>query len=89
MTESSVGVELTKVADRTAAAATDVVAAEEPLEIRLDNASFVVIMRTPGADRELTAGFLLPKVSSATRTTSGRFATAPTPTPWIGTTSST
>jgi len=37
----------------------DVAAAEEPLEIRLDNAPFIVTMRTPGADRELAAGFLL------------------------------
>ena len=39
--------------------ARDVAAAEEPLEIRLDGAPFAVIMRTPGADRELAAGFLL------------------------------
>jgi FdhD protein len=32
---------------------------EEPLEIRLDGEPFAVIMRTPGADRELAAGFLL------------------------------
>jgi FdhD protein len=31
---------------------------EEPLEIRLHGRPFAVIMRTPGADRELTAGFL-------------------------------
>jgi FdhD protein len=37
----------------------DSVAAEEPLEIRLHDRPFVVIMRTPGADRELAAGFLL------------------------------
>ena len=37
----------------------DYAAAEEPLEIRLHGRSFVVIMRTPGADRELAAGFLL------------------------------
>ena len=37
----------------------DVAAAEEPLEIRLGGTPFVVIMRTPGADRELAAGFLL------------------------------
>ena len=36
MNEAPVGVELMKVADRTTAAATDVVAAEEPLEIRLE-----------------------------------------------------
>jgi FdhD protein len=36
----------------------DVAAVEEPLEIRLHDRPFVVIMRTPGADRELAAGFL-------------------------------
>ena len=56
MNDASVDIELTKVADRTTTAASDVVAAEEPLEIRLEGSSFVVIMRTPGADRELTAG---------------------------------
>jgi FdhD protein len=39
--------------------ADDVAAAEEPLEIRLHGRSFVVLMRTPGLDRELAAGFLL------------------------------
>jgi FdhD protein len=38
--------------------ATDRVAAEEPLEIRLHGRPFAVLMRTPGADRELAAGFL-------------------------------
>jgi FdhD protein len=37
----------------------DVAAAEEPLEIRLGGTPFVVIMRTPGADEALAAGFLL------------------------------
>lgn len=37
---------------------TDLVATEEPLEIRLHGRPFAVIMRTPGADRELAAGFL-------------------------------
>jgi len=40
-------------------AATDRAAAEEPLEVRLHGRPFAVIMRTPGADRELAAGFLL------------------------------
>lgn len=44
---------------REPAAATDVAATEEPLEIRLDGQSFVVTMRTPGADSDLAAGFLL------------------------------
>lgn len=38
---------------------TDVAAAEEPLDIRLHGRSFAVIMRTPGDDRALAAGFLL------------------------------
>lgn len=37
----------------------DCAVVEEPLEIRLHRRSFAVIMRTPGADRELAAGFLL------------------------------
>ncbi len=36
----------------------DAAAVEEPLEIRLHDRPFVVIMRTPGSDRELAAGFL-------------------------------
>jgi FdhD protein len=36
----------------------DAVAIEEPLEVRLHGKPFAVIMRTPGADRELAAGFL-------------------------------
>src|SRR5262245_36563897 len=36
----------------------DQVAIEEPLEVRLHGRPFAVIMRTPGADRELAAGFL-------------------------------
>ena len=39
--------------------AIDRAATEEPLEIRLHGQPFAVIMRTPGADRELAAGFLL------------------------------
>jgi len=41
------------------APALDPVAIEEPLEVRLHGTPFAVIMRTPGADRELAAGFLL------------------------------
>ena len=37
----------------------DFVAVEEPLEIRIENRSIAIVMRTPGHDQELTAGFLL------------------------------
>lgn len=37
----------------------DFVAIEEPLEIRIENKSIAIVMRTPGHDQELTAGFLL------------------------------
>ena len=39
-------------------AAADCVAAEEPLEVRLQGEPFSVIMRTPGADHDLAVGFL-------------------------------
>lgn len=35
------------------------VAVEEPMEVRVNGAPFAVIMRTPGADRDLACGFLL------------------------------
>ena len=37
----------------------DLAAVEEPLEVRLHGRPFAVIMRTPGDDRALAAGFLL------------------------------
>src|SRR5882672_1688859 len=39
--------------------ASDWVVVEEPLEIRIDGESLAVIMRTPGHDLELAAGFAL------------------------------
>jgi len=42
----------------TAASSEDFVAVEEPLEIRVHGRSLAVVMRTPGNDRELVAGFL-------------------------------
>lgn len=52
-------VPVTRVAASARTATHDAVAIEEPLEIRLHGTPFSVIMRTPGADRELAAGFLL------------------------------
>jgi FdhD protein len=52
-------VEIIRVGGESAEGASDVTATEEPLEIRLDGERFVVTMRTPGADADLAAGFLL------------------------------
>ena len=41
------------------ASVADRVASEAPLEVRLHGEPFAVIMRTPGFERDLTAGFLL------------------------------
>lgn len=51
-------VDLTRVRATAALPEGDEVAVEEPLEVRLHGRPFSVIMRTPGADRELAAGFL-------------------------------
>jgi formate dehydrogenase family accessory protein FdhD len=52
-------VPVTRVGAEGVSRTTDVTAAEEPLDIRLHGRSFAVIMRTPGEDRALAAGFLL------------------------------
>ncbi|MGB1719741.1 MAG: formate dehydrogenase accessory sulfurtransferase FdhD [Candidatus Latescibacterota bacterium] len=45
--------------DSEARAERDIVSVEEPLEVRIEGNSVAVIMRTPGDDFELSAGFLL------------------------------
>jgi len=52
-------VPVTRVSGGDVSRTSDVAAAEEPLDIRLHGRSFAVIMRTPGEDRALAAGFLL------------------------------
>ena len=50
--------ELIRFQNRCSSADADRVAAEVPLEVRLEGKPFSVIMRTPGDDEALTAGFL-------------------------------
>jgi FdhD protein len=52
-------VDVWRVRDGRSTREVDRAATEEPLEIRLHGRPFTVIMRTPGADSELAAGFLL------------------------------
>ena len=59
MSDAQRPVDVVRVRGNARAAHVDRAAAEEPLEIRLHDRPFAVIMRTPGADRELAAGFLL------------------------------
>ena len=59
MTDRLSQVVVTRIRDGQRSSAPDVVAAEVPLELRVDGRAFAVIMRTPGDDRSLAAGFLL------------------------------
>ncbi len=52
-------IELTRLDRGVPSCAEDFVAREEPLEIRVEGRSIAVVMRTPGHDEELVAGFLL------------------------------
>jgi len=59
MPETFRPVDVVRVAGKSRSSDLDRAATEEPLEVRLHGRPFAVIMRTPGADRELAAGFLL------------------------------
>ena len=59
MADALRSVDVVRVRGLARAAESDRAATEEPLEVRLHDHPFAVIMRTPGADRELAAGFLL------------------------------
>jgi FdhD protein len=52
-------VDVVRVAEGASERRRDLAVSEEPLEIRLNSAPFVVTMRTPGADRELAIGLLV------------------------------
>jgi FdhD protein len=58
MTAATVRVPIGKIDGRIARRQEDVLAVEEPLEIRVGSRSLSVTMRTPGHDLELAAGFL-------------------------------
>ncbi|HEU4787839.1 MAG TPA: formate dehydrogenase accessory sulfurtransferase FdhD [Gemmatimonadaceae bacterium] len=55
---ATAAVEITTVREGDALRRGDHIAIEEPLEVRLHGEPFAVIMRTPGDDEALTAGFL-------------------------------
>src|SRR3954467_3538073 len=59
MSEALRSIAVIRVRDGARTTQQDQAATEEPLEVRLHDRPFAVIMRTPGADRELAAGFLL------------------------------
>ena len=59
MAEAFHGVGVTRIRGGVRTDDRDRAATEEPLEVRLHDKPFAVIMRTPGSDRELAAGFLL------------------------------
>ena len=59
MTDSSKIFTIKKNSSGSVTSIDDFVAIEEPLEIRVEEKNVAIVMRTPGHDRELAAGFLL------------------------------
>jgi FdhD protein len=59
MSETSRAVEVTRVRGGVRDIRRDHAATEEPMEVRIHGEAFAVIMRTPGRDHDLAAGFLL------------------------------
>lgn len=59
MSRNILTVPILKVEDHSSAPVEDLLAVEEPLEIRLCDKTVSITMRTPGQDAELAAGFLL------------------------------
>jgi FdhD protein len=58
VSEATTTVDISRVDAEGIQPVTDVVAREEPLEIRIEGRSVAITMRTPGHDLELAAGFL-------------------------------
>jgi FdhD protein len=58
MTGDTTPVPIQRIEGVDASSVRDVVAVEEPLEIRIGGRNIAITMRTPGADDELAAGFL-------------------------------
>ena len=59
MRTSTTCVDIHRVTQSGSQSDTDLVATEEPLEIRIEGRSVAITMRTPGHDKELASGFLL------------------------------
>ena len=58
MTRNTITVPIRRVAGASVAAEQDLLAVEEPLQIRVGERNVAITMRTPGNDEELAAGFL-------------------------------